>query len=89
MISLHKILSISLLFCISNCTLGQKELIKTYYKDGRLESKGWTYKYSLFYDVKRLKKMDNKFTMIQKKLNNGNIGIIMENCAELRIINWL
>lgn len=80
MLSLPKVLSILLLLCISNCISGQKELIKTYYKDGRLESKGWTYKYSSFYDVKRLKKMDNKFTMIQKKIkqwkywyNNGEL----------------
>ncbi|HVN58940.1 MAG TPA: OmpA family protein [Bacteroidales bacterium] len=69
MVSFHKIFIIITFICVTDINYGQKELIKTYYKNGRIESKGRVYKYSMFYDVKKLKKLDNKFTMIQKKIS--------------------
>jgi OmpA-OmpF porin, OOP family len=44
------VLSIFLLINID--LIAQRELVKTYYNNGQLESKGFVYTYSMFYDVK-------------------------------------
>ena len=45
---------------------GQRIITKTYYKNGQLESKGFIYTYSIFYDVKMPPKMQ-KMGEIEKK----------------------
>jgi OOP family OmpA-OmpF porin len=44
------LMSIFLLICFESS--GQREKIKTYYKNGQLESEGFRYSYPVFYDVK-------------------------------------
>ena len=63
---MKKILIITLV--ILNCfeSSGQRKMTKTYYKNGKLESAGFIYKYPIFYDVKMPPKMQ-KFGDIEKK----------------------
>lgn len=55
-------------FIIISCfeSSGQRKMTKTYYKNGKLESAGFVYKYPIFYDVKMPPKMQ-KFGDIEKK----------------------
>ncbi len=66
MSSTYKPYILGILLLISIRTDGQRELIKTYYKDGKLESKGSLYTYSYFYGDKRIPRK-YKAGQIQKK----------------------
>ena len=58
------ILTLVILYCFESS--GQRKMTKTYYKNGKLESAGFIYKYPIFYDVKMPPKMQ-KFGDIEKK----------------------
>lgn len=62
-----RLLIFSFLFLITICSHAQREMTKTYYKNGQLESKGSTYTYSIFYDDKRIPEKYKTFGEIQKK----------------------
>src|SRR4030042_1798141 len=51
----------------SICINAQRQKVKTYYDDGKLESKGLTYTYSIFSDKKELPKDLRYWGDIQKK----------------------
>jgi OOP family OmpA-OmpF porin len=54
-----------ILICLdSNCQ--QRKLVKTYYKNGQIESKGYLYTYSLYYNIKSVAKLA-RFGVLEKK----------------------
>lgn len=74
-----RLLIFSFLFLITICSHAQREMTKTYYKNGQLESKGSTYTYSIFYDDKRIPEKYKTFGEIQKKIKSGNTGTKTDN----------
>jgi OOP family OmpA-OmpF porin len=50
---MNRLLLLSILLLISFNMNAQREKVRTYYKNGQLESKGNTYTYSMYYDVKK------------------------------------
>jgi len=64
---INRFLIFSFLFLISICAHAQREITKTYYKNGQLESKGPLYTYSIFYEDKKIPKKYKTFGEIQKK----------------------
>ncbi len=63
-----KLLLITYLLLICINSNGQREKIKTYYKNGQLKSKGSTYTYSTFYNIKKLPKKNQLSNRIEKKI---------------------
>ena len=60
-------LTILLFLVLSIDLIAQSEMTKNYYKNGQLESTGRIYKYSIFYEDKRIPKKYKTFGEIQKK----------------------
>ena len=63
----HRIITVCYLLLLSVFAAAQKETIKNYYEDGRLKSKGQTYKYSIPYENKSIPKK-YPFGEVQKKI---------------------
>ena len=59
------LITLFILICFEST--GQRKIIKTYYKDGRLESKGFLYTYSIYDNIKSLPKKFQFFGEIKKK----------------------
>jgi len=59
------ILIFLILICLDSSSQ-QKKLVKTFYKNGQIESKGYLYTYSLFYNIKSVAKL-TKFGVLEKK----------------------
>jgi len=60
---------VTICLLLSNiCINAQRQKVKTYYDDGKLESKGLTYTYSIFSDNKQLPKDLRYWGDIQKKV---------------------
>jgi OmpA-OmpF porin, OOP family len=79
----NKIVILNCFLLISICTDAQHEKIKTYFKDGKLESKGSMYSYSVSYDDKKIHKKFDFFGGIKKKekewkywYQNGQLRVI-------------
>jgi OOP family OmpA-OmpF porin len=64
---LARYLIFSFLLTSSICTNAQRQKVRTYYEDGKLESKGYAYTYSIFSDNKMLPKALRYYGDIQKK----------------------
>lgn len=64
---MKKSLIVSIFFLICLDSIAQREIIKTYYKNGRLESKGFLYTYSIYSNIKSLPKKLRFFGELEKK----------------------
>jgi OmpA-OmpF porin, OOP family len=64
---MKKPLLVSIFFLICLDSIAQREMVKTYYKNGRLESKGFLYTYSIYYNIKSLPKKLQYFGELEKK----------------------
>ena len=64
---MKKSLIISIFFLICLDSFAQWEMIKTYYKNGQLESKGFLYTYSIYNNIKSLPKKLRFFGELEKK----------------------
>jgi OmpA-OmpF porin, OOP family len=102
---MKQFLILSIFLLISIDLTAQRGMVKTYYKNGQLESKGFVYTYSMYYDVKN-KIKSNVLTntgKITKKIKewvyyypNGQISrienykiVIDKNPYDLRDGNWI
>lgn len=102
---MKRYLILSMLLLINIDLIAQREKIKTYYKNGQLESKGFVNTYSMFYDVKN-KIRSNVLTntgKITKKVKewqyyypNGQVSrienyklVIDKNPYDLQDGNWI
>jgi OmpA-OmpF porin, OOP family len=57
---------IFLIVICSDLNSQQRKLITTYYRNGQIESKGYLYTYSLYYNIKKVAKL-TKFGVLEKK----------------------
>jgi OOP family OmpA-OmpF porin len=64
---MKKSLIVSIFFLICLDSIAQREIIKTYYKNGRLESKGFIYTYSIYSNIRSLPKKLRFFGELEKK----------------------
>jgi OOP family OmpA-OmpF porin len=102
---MKKLLILSFLLVISFDINAQRGKVKTYYKNGQLESKGLVYTYSMYYDVKKKIKSNvlTKTGKITKKVKeweyyypNGQVSrkesykiVIDKNPYDLPDGNWI
>jgi OmpA-OmpF porin, OOP family len=102
---MKKLLILSIVLVISFDINAQREKVKTYYKNGQLESKGLVYTYSMYYDVKKKIKSNvlTKTGKITKKVKeweyyypNGQVSrkesykiVIDKNPYDLPDGNWI
>jgi OmpA-OmpF porin, OOP family len=102
---MKKLLILSIFLVINFNMNAQKEKVKTYYKNGQLESKGLVYTYSMYYDVKNKIKSSvlTKTGKITKKVKeweyyypNGQVSrkenykiVIDKNPYDLPDGNWV
>ncbi|MCX6302275.1 MAG: OmpA family protein [Bacteroidia bacterium] len=64
---LNRYLILSFLLTLSICTNAQRQKVRTYYEDGKLESKGSVYTYPIYLDNKTIPKKWRILYEIQKK----------------------
>jgi OmpA-OmpF porin, OOP family len=102
---MKKLLILSIFLVISFDMNAQREKVKTYYKNGQLESKGFVYTYSMYYDVQNKIKSNvlTKTGKITKKAKeweyyypNGQVSrkesykiVIDKNPYDLPDGNWI
>jgi OmpA-OmpF porin, OOP family len=78
------IITVLILIC-SDLSSQQRKLVKTYYRNGQPESKGYVFTYSLYYDIKKVAKL-TKFGVFEKK--GGEWRYWYQNGEPERIENY-
>lgn len=81
----YALIIIVLVLICSDLSSQQKKLVKTYYRNGKIESKGYLYTYSLYYDIKKIAKL-TKFGVFEKK--GGEWRYWYQNGEPRRIENY-